>query len=170
VVSLEMLRALVLALPAVEEGTSFGTLGFRVKKKLLARLRDNDTVLVLRIGMFERDVLINSEPDKYFITPHYADYPAVLIHLSSVEPDELRDLLVDAWSRRNGSPRNIRLTANSSVKIAARRGGQDQLSGGGFAFVVRVAGHAVALGRTRECRGIDGYLPERSGFDRQQIE
>jgi hypothetical protein len=86
-----------MALPAVEEGTSFGTLGFRVKKKFLARLRDDNQVLVLRIGMFERDALMNTEPDKYFITPHYADYPAVLIRLSAVEPEELRELLVDAW-------------------------------------------------------------------------
>jgi hypothetical protein len=67
----------MLALPAVEEGTSYGTVGFRVKKKFLARLRDDDTVLVLRLDLFERDVLINSEPLKYFITPHYADHPAV---------------------------------------------------------------------------------------------
>jgi hypothetical protein len=97
VVSLEQLRKLALALPEVEEGTSYGTPGFRVKGKFLARLREDGEVLVLKIGMFERDVLINGEPEKYFLTPHYADYPTVLIRLAAVEPEELRELLTDAW-------------------------------------------------------------------------
>jgi hypothetical protein len=100
VVSLDQLRTLMLALPEVDEGTSYGTPGFRVKGKFLARLWEGGEVLVLRIGMFERDVLINAEPEKYFLTPHYADYPAVLIRLAAVEPEELRELLTDAWRRQ----------------------------------------------------------------------
>lgn len=96
-VNLETLRELALGLPAVEEGTSFGTPAFRVKNKFLGRLRDDGQVLVLRIGILERDALIATEPDKYFITPHYTDYPAVLVRLAAVERDELRELLVDAW-------------------------------------------------------------------------
>ena len=51
----------------------------------------------VRIGFFERDVLIAENPDTYSITPHYQDYPAVLVRLASVEPDELEELLIEAW-------------------------------------------------------------------------
>ena len=99
-VSLGELREIALALPGVEEGTSYGTPAFRLGKKFLARLWEDGEVLVIRIGIFERDALMNTEPDKYFITPHYAAYPAVLVRLAAVEPEELRDLLVDAWHQQ----------------------------------------------------------------------
>jgi hypothetical protein len=100
VVSLGELREIALALPGVHEGTSFGTPAFRLGTKFLARLWEDGEVLVIRIGIFERDALMHTEPDKYFITPHYADYPAVLVRLAAVEPAELRDLLVDAWHQQ----------------------------------------------------------------------
>jgi hypothetical protein len=97
VISFDDVRTLALALPGVEEGTSFGTPAFRVKKKLLARLREDGELLVLKCGFFERDALIAAEPETFLITPHYQDYPAVLVRLSLVHPDEFRDLLIVAW-------------------------------------------------------------------------
>lgn len=44
-VKLATLRRLARRLPEVEEGTSYGTLAFRVKGKLLARLREDDESL-----------------------------------------------------------------------------------------------------------------------------
>jgi hypothetical protein len=97
VITFDAVRALALALPGVEEGTSFGTPAFRVKKKLLARPREDGELLVLKCGFFERDALIAADPDAFLITPHYRDYPAVLVRLGNVDPDEFRDLLVAAW-------------------------------------------------------------------------
>jgi hypothetical protein len=33
----------------------------------------------------------------YFETPHYHGYPAVLVRLEVIEPNELRERLEDAW-------------------------------------------------------------------------
>jgi hypothetical protein len=63
VVSLDKLRDIALALPGVEVGTSYGTPAFRVGKKFLARLWEDGEVLVLRVGVLERDALISTEPD-----------------------------------------------------------------------------------------------------------
>ncbi len=65
----------------------------------MARLREED-VLVLLLDMAQREALIHSEPEKFFVTPHYADYPSVLIRLSAVDEDEMADLLEDAWWHR----------------------------------------------------------------------
>jgi hypothetical protein len=44
--------------------------------------------------------LVADDPAVYFSTPHFAGYPAVLVRLGVIEPDELRDLLRDSWLAR----------------------------------------------------------------------
>jgi hypothetical protein len=80
-------QAIMGRLPETEEGISFGTPSFRVRKKFISRLREDD-VLVVKV---------EAKPEVYFITPHYEDYPAVLVRLSQISDSELEDLLTDAW-------------------------------------------------------------------------
>jgi hypothetical protein len=100
-VTFETVRKLALALPGVEEGKSWGTPAFRVGKKFLARLRE-DGDLVVRVEFAAREVLMGAAPETFYITDHYGDYPAMLVRLSKVDPDDLRELLEEAW-RRNAS-------------------------------------------------------------------
>jgi hypothetical protein len=53
----------------------------------------------------EKQVLIASDPDKFFTEPHYNNYPAVLIRLAAIENDELAELVTDAWRIR--APRKL---------------------------------------------------------------
>ena len=86
-------RRLALAIPLVEEGTSYRTPAFRRGKKLLARLKEDGATLVLRISFDEREILMKARPDTFFITDHYRDYPAVLVRLDAISEGEMRDLL-----------------------------------------------------------------------------
>ena len=62
-------RRLVLGLPGVEAGTSYGMPSFKLGAKFFARLRDDDTVLVVHMRSFdERDRLIEHEPAAFFTT------------------------------------------------------------------------------------------------------
>ena len=88
---------LVAELPGVEESTSYGTPAVKAGKKLIARLKEDGVTLVVRIDPFERDHLLASAPDTYFLTDHYRAYPYVLARLEAVDPEELRDLLEKAW-------------------------------------------------------------------------
>lgn len=54
-VSAQTARGVLLALPGVEEDPCYGTPGFRVRGKFLARLRDNCETLVVKCGFDERD-------------------------------------------------------------------------------------------------------------------
>jgi hypothetical protein len=98
-VTFDDVRQLALALPAVEEGTSYGTPAFKVRGKFLSRLREDGETLVVRIDFDERDILMAANPETFYITDHYRDYPAMLVRLATVDPDELRDLLEGAWRR-----------------------------------------------------------------------
>jgi hypothetical protein len=91
-------RALAKKLPEVEESTWFNTPSFKVRKKSFVRLKEDDVIVVL-VDLDEKEALLRAEPDVFFQTPHYEGYPAMLVRLSAVEPDELREVLTDAWRR-----------------------------------------------------------------------
>jgi hypothetical protein len=90
-------RRLALALPDVEEGTSYGTPAFRVRGKLFARLHEDGESLVVRIAFQEREILMDAAPETFHITDHYVNYPMMLVRLAIVRPGELRALLADSW-------------------------------------------------------------------------
>lgn len=98
-VTWDQLRGYAMALPGVDEGTSYGTPAFRVKAKFFIRLKEDGETIVLKTDFYERDHLIESEPDVFFITDHYRDYPAVLVRLAAVRPSQLRALVEDGWRR-----------------------------------------------------------------------
>jgi hypothetical protein len=93
----EAVRKMALALDNVEEGTSYGTPAFKVGGTLFARLRDDIGALVVRTSMDDRQELMAADPETYFITDHYFNYPWILVRLSRVHPDAMRDLLRGAW-------------------------------------------------------------------------
>jgi hypothetical protein len=96
-------RQLILDLPGIEEGTSYGMPSFKLAGKFFARLRDDDTVLVVHLRSFEdRDGLLEHEPAAFFTTDHYRNYPTVLIRLAGGSKRMLSEVLMDAW-RRGGA-------------------------------------------------------------------
>ena len=84
--------------PGVEEGLSWGTPGLKVRGKFMCRLRTNPDALVMRvIDLQDAQALLRGQPDVFFITPHYKDYPAVLVRLDVISPEQLAELVEDAW-------------------------------------------------------------------------
>ena len=98
----EDVRRIGLAMPGVEEGTSYGTAALKVKKKLFVRLKEDGDSLVIGMPFEQREALIAEEPEKYYITDHYLNYEYVLVRLSKVDEEELRDLLKGRASRGDG--------------------------------------------------------------------
>ena len=99
--TIEDVRAIALSLPETEERPSYGTPGFRVRDRLFARIRDGGEVLVVWCAdQGEKELLIGSEPAKFFTTPHYDGHSSVLVRLGAVDRDELAELLTDAWRVR----------------------------------------------------------------------
>jgi len=48
-------------------------------------------------NLAQKDLLLASDPEKFFTEPHYNGYPAVLVRLAKIRVPELRILLEDAW-------------------------------------------------------------------------
>lgn len=55
-------RRAALALPGVEDSTSYGTPALKVRRALLARLWEDGTTLVLKAGLDEKEFLIELDP------------------------------------------------------------------------------------------------------------
>jgi len=95
------IRKIGLALPGAEEGTAWGTPALKVGGKMFAcvpshRSAEPDS-LAVRIDFKDRDELVAAEPGIYYLEDHYVPYPCVLIRLSRIREDALRDLLLMAW-------------------------------------------------------------------------
>ncbi len=88
----------MMTLPGTTEGLSHGTPAFYVNKKILARLWENGEVLVVHTD--EREKWMQADPETFFITDHYRNYPYILIRLDKVEPEDLKKLLTDAWLKK----------------------------------------------------------------------
>ena len=115
-ISFETVRKIGLALPGVEVSTAYGSPALKVRGKLLACVPTHRSVepgsLVVRVGFDERAELLAAAPDVYYVTDHYLNYTSVLVRLSRVTPDVLRDLLgmahkfVTTQTARASSSRN----------------------------------------------------------------
>jgi hypothetical protein len=86
----------------VEESTIHGAASLKVRGKLLSCIPVHASAepgsLAVRIDFEHRAELIAAAPDVYYVTDHYANYPTVLVRLSHIQPDALKDLLGRAWS------------------------------------------------------------------------
>ena len=96
-VAFETAREIALGLPGVEEGTSYGTPAFRVRKKLIARQHQDGVSLVVRTDFDAREALLRAKPRSFFLTDHYRAYPYVLVRLGAVSKKDLAAVLAEAW-------------------------------------------------------------------------
>src|SRR5262245_36753699 len=96
-ITFDTVRRIGLDLPGVEEGTMYGTPGLKLKGKLLTCIPSHKSAepnsLAIRVGFDERADLLREAPDTYYVKEHYMNYPVVLVRLSRISVDQLRDLL-----------------------------------------------------------------------------
>jgi hypothetical protein len=107
-----------LALPGVEESTAYGSPALKVRQKLLACVPAHRSAepgsLAVRVDFDDRAELLAADPDVYYVTDHYLNHNTVLVRLSRVTPDVLRDLIgmahkfVTSHEARRSSSRNRR--------------------------------------------------------------
>ncbi len=106
----EDVRRLALSLPEVEEIDSDG-FDFRVggkgfvwsyPERVPGRGREiRIDIAVLYVGdEAEKQALLLGEPEVFFTTPGYEDWPLVMLRLTEVDVTRLSELVTDAWQMR----------------------------------------------------------------------
>ena len=95
-----------LTLPGGEVATSYGKPAVKVGGKTIVALTAPDAgSFVLHVPVEEKEVLIETDPDTFWETPHYVNWPAVLVRYGADEADERVKLYIRrAWWDRLRKP------------------------------------------------------------------
>ena len=87
-------------LPDVEVTTAWGQPALKVRGKMFACIASHKSAepnsLVVWMDFAERDALIEDDPRTYYLKEHYVNYPCVLVRLTRISADALRDLVAGA--------------------------------------------------------------------------
>jgi hypothetical protein len=111
----DIVKELGCSLPNVEATTRYdGSPLLKVHGIFMAGLAmhasaEPDT-LVVRAEFEEREGLLEDAPETYYVTDYYRRYPVVLVRLSLLKREVLRELLAESWrmtaaKRRKGRQR-----------------------------------------------------------------
>jgi hypothetical protein len=99
-------------LPGVAVTTTWGQPTLKIGGKMFVCIASHNSAepntLVVMMDFADRDILVEHEPDSYYQKEHYLNYPCVLVRLSRVQADALRDLTTGAYrfvSARVGTKR-----------------------------------------------------------------
>lgn len=98
--------AIASAFPGIVRSTSYGTPSIKLGTKFLLREREPGFLALQRPSIDERDMLIEADPELFFITDHYKDYPYVLIRMNRLKHDHFRALFETIW-RENANRTQI---------------------------------------------------------------
>lgn len=91
-------RELALALPEVEESTSWRQPCFKVRGKWFTGMSPHEEgALVLKGDPDEKQLILESQPDVFYVTPHYEGWAGVLTRLDAIDRDSPRERLEASW-------------------------------------------------------------------------
>jgi hypothetical protein len=111
----DVVRTVGLALPDVEEtrrydGSPVLKLGGCFMAALATHASSEPNTLVVRASLEEREWLLEDAPETYYLTDYYRRYPLVLVRLSRIDRDALRDVLSVSRRLTQAKARKSRLT------------------------------------------------------------
>jgi hypothetical protein len=96
--SYERYLKIALALPGAAASTSYGTPSVKIRGKILSRWRtEAEGALAIRCDFLDRQILLQTQPDVFFLTDHYVNYPMVLMRIEKTSRDVLIDVVERAW-------------------------------------------------------------------------
>jgi hypothetical protein len=94
----ERFLRIALSMPAAEASTSYGTPSIKVRGKLMSRWRSEaEGALAIRCDFLDRQILLLAQPEVFFLTDHYRDYPMVLMRLEKASKTTMTEAVERAW-------------------------------------------------------------------------
>ncbi|MGH6869867.1 MAG: MmcQ/YjbR family DNA-binding protein [Rhizomicrobium sp.] len=92
-------REIALSYPGAHEKMSYGSPSIFIAKKLFTQVGSHkrEAIMLLTQTMEERDHLLATDPDTFFITDHFKDYKGLLAHIGRLDELAFRTLLDRRW-------------------------------------------------------------------------
>jgi len=89
--------AFALSLPGTEMSTSYGKPAVKLNgNAFLFPGREQGSFAVMS-PLDEKELLMETEPDTFWETPHYSGYPAVLVRFGSLSRERIELVVTRAW-------------------------------------------------------------------------
>ena len=86
---------IALAIPGSEEVLWFNKPAVFLHGQFLTKVHDKEEAMTMRVSSMEmRDMMLEAEPELFYITDHYRSFPFILARLSALTPKVLKDMLV----------------------------------------------------------------------------
>jgi hypothetical protein len=89
--------AFALSLPDTEPSTSYGKAAVRVRGKAFIFPGREQGNFAVMSPLDEKELLMETEPDTFWETPHYSGYPAVLVRFDSPSRERIELVIQRAW-------------------------------------------------------------------------
>jgi hypothetical protein len=113
-------RKIMLAIPGTDERLWFREPSVFIHDRFLAKTHKKEDAVTLQVGSMEmRDMMLEAEPELFYITDHYKNFPFVLIRLSALTKTVLKEILAGRAAQLAAMPpikRRPKKTAAKKVK------------------------------------------------------
>jgi hypothetical protein len=97
--------ALGLGLPGVEETTSWGQPVLKAHARLWVWWSPHADAPVFKVPFEEREMLVEVDPDTFFLTPHYKGHQLVLVRPEKLDLEWAKANLIRVW--RAQAPKRV---------------------------------------------------------------
>ncbi len=97
--------ALALGLPGVAEATSWGQPCLKAHGKLWVWWSPHEDAPVFKVPQDERDMLVEADPQTFFVTDHYRRHALILVRPEALDLDWVRMNLLRVW--RAQAPKRV---------------------------------------------------------------
>jgi len=91
------LRKTALALPEAEERETWGEATFRVRDRIFMILASNGKTVAVKATLEDQAALITADPGTFSVASYVGRFGWTRVQLATVDPDEMRELVTDAW-------------------------------------------------------------------------
>lgn len=95
--SWEEVEAFALSLPGTDRGTSWRVPAVKVGPKAFVSTGHEAGSFHVRCPHGEKTVLLETGPNSFWQTPHYANWPGLLARYDATDPDRVRIVVERAW-------------------------------------------------------------------------
>jgi hypothetical protein len=113
-------RKVMLSIPGTDERLWFNQPSVFIHDRFLAKTHHKENAVTLQVGSMEmRDMMLEAEPELFYITDHYRKFPFVLVRLSALTKTVLKEMLVGRAAQLAAMPvKKVR----AKKKIAQKSG------------------------------------------------
>lgn len=85
---------IALAIPGTKEVLWFRKPAVFLHDQFLTKVHDKEEAMTLRVSSMEmRDMMLEAEPELFYITDHYKNFPFILARLSALTPKVLKEMI-----------------------------------------------------------------------------